>query len=73
MFFYMFAFMLTSVIEQAFFIDRACRTNLNFNDTICSNYEKQDESIKSAVQVTYPYHILFRERENTTKCKSCHS
>lgn len=35
-FFYMFAFMLTSVVEQAFYVDRACRVNLNLSDTTCS-------------------------------------
>lgn len=35
-FFYMFAFMLTSVVEQAFYVDRACRVNLNLSDTTCT-------------------------------------
>ncbi|XP_059483676.1 proton-coupled folate transporter [Neocloeon triangulifer] len=39
MFLYMFAYMLTSVVEQRFYVDRACRVDLNFSDEICSNIE----------------------------------
>ncbi|CAB3377567.1 Hypothetical predicted protein [Cloeon dipterum] len=37
MFLYMFAFMLTSVVEQRFYVDRACRVDLGFSDEICTN------------------------------------
>nr|CAD7596434.1 unnamed protein product [Timema genevievae] len=37
MFFYMFAFMLTSVVEQAFFVNKACRVNLGYSQEICLN------------------------------------
>jgi hypothetical protein len=43
MFLYMLAFMLTSVVEQAFFVDRACRVNLGYPDEICSEIEIHDE------------------------------
>lgn len=39
LFAYMFAFMLTSVVEQTFYVDRACRVNLNFSDHVCSNIQ----------------------------------
>jgi MFS transporter, PCFT/HCP family, solute carrier family 46, member 3 len=39
MFLYMFAYMLTSVVEQRFFIDKACRVDLGYSDEICSNIE----------------------------------
>ncbi|XP_069691547.1 probable peptidoglycan muropeptide transporter SLC46 isoform X2 [Periplaneta americana] len=52
MFLYMMAFMLTSVVEQAFFVDKACRVNLNFSDTICSNLtDKQYKEYNKQVQV----------------------
>ncbi|KDR13825.1 Proton-coupled folate transporter [Zootermopsis nevadensis] len=52
MFLYMMAFMLTSVIEQSFFVDKACRVNLNFSDTICSNLtNKQYMDYNKQVQV----------------------
>lgn len=34
---YMMAFMITTVLEQAFFVDKACRVNHKFNSTICDN------------------------------------
>ncbi|KAF4518417.1 hypothetical protein B566_EDAN002070, partial [Ephemera danica] len=47
MFLYMLAFMLTSVVEQAFFVDRACRVNLGYPDEICSDIEVHtDEKIQ---------------------------
>lgn len=48
----MFAFMITNVFEQAFFVDRACRTNLKLNDSICDDLEKQPDEIKATVQVS---------------------
>ncbi|XP_046994617.1 proton-coupled folate transporter [Schistocerca americana] len=41
MFLYMFAFMITSVVEQAFFVDRACRVDLRLSDEICSNLQNE--------------------------------
>jgi PCFT/HCP family folate transporter-like MFS transporter 1/3 len=50
----MIAFMLTSVVEQAFFVDKACRINLNFSDTICSSLaEKQYKEYNTQVQVSF--------------------
>ncbi|GLG98998.1 Uncharacterized protein GBIM_05543 [Gryllus bimaculatus] len=42
MFFYMFAFALTSVVEQAFYVDKACRVNMNYSDEICSNLHLEE-------------------------------
>ncbi|KAK3914808.1 Proton-coupled folate transporter [Frankliniella fusca] len=39
LFAYMFAFMLTSVVEQSFYVDRACRIHLNYSDHICSHIQ----------------------------------
>jgi PCFT/HCP family folate transporter-like MFS transporter 1/3 len=48
------AFMLTSVVEQAFFVDKACRVNLNFSDTICSNLaDSQYKEYNKQVQVSF--------------------
>jgi PCFT/HCP family folate transporter-like MFS transporter 1/3 len=54
MFLYMMAFMLTSVVEQAFFVDKACRANLNFSDNICSNLaDSQYKEYNKKVQVRF--------------------
>lgn len=37
MFLFMFAFMITNVIEQEFFFQKACRVNHNFTDKVCAN------------------------------------
>lgn len=58
MFLYMFAFMLTSVVEQVFFVDRACRVNLGFPDKVCSNLHNKtyfDENVKVQVAVSTFY------------------
>lgn len=44
LFAYMFAFMLTSVVEQTFYVDRACRVNLNMTDHVCSNIHNKSHS-----------------------------
>ncbi|XP_026284774.1 proton-coupled folate transporter isoform X1 [Frankliniella occidentalis] len=44
LFAYMFAFMFTSVVEQSFYVDRACRVHLNYSDHICSHI--QDPTFK---------------------------
>lgn len=48
---YMMAFMITTVLEQAFFVDKACRVNHKFNSTICDNITNYDEYNKQ-VQVS---------------------
>lgn len=50
MFLYMFAFMLTSVVEQAFFVHKACTVNHKYSLEICDNLT-QYEDIKKEVQV----------------------
>lgn len=50
---YMMAFMTTSVVEQAFFVNKACRVNHHYNSTICDNIsDKKYENITKKVQVT---------------------
>lgn len=51
MFLYMFAFQLTSVVEQAFFVDKACRVDHNYTAEICDNLT-QHVDIKKEVQIT---------------------
>lgn len=50
MFLYMFAFQLTSVIEQAFFVHKACQVNHNYTAEICNNLTQYVE-INKEVQV----------------------
>lgn len=52
MFLYMFAFQLTSVIEQAFFVRRACMVNHNYPAHICDNLVNYTD-IQKEVQVGY--------------------
>lgn len=55
MFFYMFAFQLTSVIEQAFFVYKACRVNHNYSSEICDHITDANYTdIKAEVQVRQP-------------------
>lgn len=50
--FYMMAFMITSVVEQAFFIHKACRVNHGLNATICDNLTADEhKDINKEVQV----------------------
>ncbi|KAH8302096.1 hypothetical protein KR044_002687, partial [Drosophila immigrans] len=50
MFLYMFAFMITSVVEQNFFVQKACRVNRNFTADICDNInKKENEEYKKEV------------------------
>lgn len=51
MFLYMFAFMLTSVVEQAFYLNKACVTNHGYSQEICDNLN-QNDTIKAEVQVS---------------------
>lgn len=65
MFLYMFAFMITSVVEQDFFVQKACRVNNNFTDEICSNIMADENAIyKRQVQVIH-YGII--KTENALK------
>lgn len=50
MFLYMFAYQLTSVIEQAFFVHKACQVNHNYSAEICNNLT-QYVDINKDVQV----------------------
>ncbi|XP_044758271.1 solute carrier family 46 member 3 isoform X2 [Coccinella septempunctata] len=50
---YMMAFMITSVLENAFFIDKACRVNHHFNSTVCDDIANEVYSdLNKEVQVT---------------------
>ncbi|KAL4717813.1 hypothetical protein ACJJTC_000962 [Scirpophaga incertulas] len=51
MFFYMMAFMITSVIEQTFYVFRACTVDHKYSEEICYNIN-QHEHINNEVQVT---------------------
>lgn len=51
MFLYMFAFQLTSVIEQAFFVRRACMVNHNYSAAICDDLGNFTD-IQKEVQVS---------------------
>ncbi|KZC08855.1 Solute carrier family 46 member 3, partial [Dufourea novaeangliae] len=51
MWLYMMAYMVTSVVEQAFFVYKSCRVDHGYSEEICSNLN-DNETIKSAVQVT---------------------
>lgn len=50
MFLYMFAFQLTSVIEQEFFVRRSCMVNHNYTAAICENLKNYPD-IQKEVQV----------------------
>ncbi|XP_063222352.1 probable peptidoglycan muropeptide transporter SLC46 isoform X2 [Bacillus rossius redtenbacheri] len=55
MFLYMFAFMLTTVVEQAFFVHKACRVNMNYSEHVCANLQNDsfaDENKKVQVIVS---------------------
>lgn len=50
---YMMAFMITSVLENAFFVDKACRVNHHLNDTVCGDIaNKAYSDLNREVQVT---------------------
>lgn len=49
---YIMAYMITSVVEQSFFVYKACRVNHGFNDTICNNITAdENEEYNKEVQV----------------------
>ncbi|XP_063917352.1 proton-coupled folate transporter isoform X3 [Zophobas morio] len=50
---YMMAFMTTTVVEQAFFVNKACRVNHGLNETVCDNLTaKEYEDLNKQVQIT---------------------
>lgn len=51
MFLYMMAFMVTSVIEQAFYVHKACTVDHNYPAEVCDNLELHQD-IKKQVQIT---------------------
>lgn len=51
LFLYMMAFMLTSVVENVFFVYKSCTVNHNYTDEICSNIENYTD-VKKEVQLT---------------------
>ncbi|XP_066246601.1 probable peptidoglycan muropeptide transporter SLC46 [Euwallacea similis] len=51
--FYMMAFMITTVVEQSFFVYKACKVNHGYNETVCTHInEEQYENITKKVQIT---------------------
>lgn len=53
MFLYMFAFMITSVVEQNFFLYKSCRVNRNFTEEICRNLNKpENEEFRTKAMLT---------------------
>lgn len=48
---YMMAFMLTSVVENVFFVYKACRVNHGYSHEMCMELEKHKE-IKAEIQKT---------------------
>lgn len=58
MFLYMFAFQLTYVIEQAFFVRKACIVNHNYTADICDNISNYID-IKKEVQVSEEHLFYF--------------
>ncbi|KAL7733744.1 hypothetical protein ACLKA6_011474 [Drosophila palustris] len=58
MFLYMFAFMITSVVEQNFFLQKACRVNNNFTAEICDNINdpKNEDYKKQSLDTTAWFH-----------------
>lgn len=50
MWLYMMAFMITSVVEQAFFVYKACRVDHGYSEEICANL-KDNATINTKVQV----------------------
>ncbi|XP_034941213.1 proton-coupled folate transporter [Chelonus insularis] len=51
MWLYLMAYMITSVVEQAFFVYKACRVNHNFSEDTCQNIN-ENETVKNVVQLT---------------------
>lgn len=53
MFFYMMAFMITNVVEQTFYIFKACTVNHGYSPEICYNITS-NATINTEVQVILP-------------------
>lgn len=54
MWLYMMAFMITSVVEQDFFINKACRVDHDLSEETCANL-KANETLNTEVQASnYP-------------------
>ncbi|CAK9826806.1 Proton-coupled folate transporter [Anthophora retusa] len=51
MWLYMMAYMITSVVEQAFFVHKACRVDHGYSEEVCMKLN-DNETIKAEVQVT---------------------
>lgn len=51
LFLYMMAFMITAVVENVFFVYKACTVNHGYSHEICINIEKYNET-KKEVQLT---------------------
>ncbi|XP_017791120.1 PREDICTED: proton-coupled folate transporter isoform X2 [Habropoda laboriosa] len=51
MWLYMMAYMITSVVEQAFFVHKACRVDHGYSEEDCANLN-YNETMKAEVQVT---------------------
>ncbi|XP_071443127.1 proton-coupled folate transporter-like [Hetaerina americana] len=63
MFLYMFAFSVTQVVEQALFVDKACRIDFKISANICSHlqekqYEKQMVTVQSLVSEFHQYNNI---------------
>ncbi|XP_058791948.1 proton-coupled folate transporter isoform X2 [Phymastichus coffea] len=53
MWLYMMAYMITSIVEQAFFIQKACSADLGYSELICSNLNRdKNKQIKEKVIVS---------------------
>jgi len=63
LFLYMFTFMLTNVVEQAFYVHKGCLVNMKFNQTICDNLKDHNETNK-LVQVRRKF-AIWRTRNKT--------
>ncbi|XP_046386088.1 proton-coupled folate transporter isoform X2 [Ischnura elegans] len=63
MFMYMFAFSVTQVVEQALFVDKACRVDFNISSDICAHlqekqYEKEMVLVQSLVSEFHQYNNI---------------
>lgn len=57
MFLYMMSFMITSVVEQAYFVYKACKVNHGYSEEICLNLELHDEEKKIVQQTVSTFHL----------------
>ncbi|XP_016980733.1 proton-coupled folate transporter [Drosophila rhopaloa] len=62
MFLYMFAFMITSVVEENFFLYKSCRVNNNFTEEICRNLNKvENEEFKRQALLTNAWFLQWED------------